>query len=187
MLSKYPRIPHISSNIQLFAEIMNDICVQIFLRDVCPLPISKTQLHILKTLLISTGKSASDLSSILHLSRPAITQQIDKLCSLKLVTRHTDPNDRRAVNIKLTEQGKDIISNYEEYVLARHANILNYFSYEDRETFNRGLEKFIDLCLDNVDNLDVLCLNCEGRFEEYCKIQQHKHFCHLENRQQKTT
>ncbi|MFH1853114.1 MAG: MarR family transcriptional regulator [Candidatus Neomarinimicrobiota bacterium] len=163
---------------------MNDVCTQIFLRDVCPSSISKTQLHILKTLFVSGQKSASDLSEIMHISRPAITQQVDKLTKLSLIARQIDPSDRRSIKISLTNNGQELIVSYEEYVLARHANILNYFTYEERTVFNQCLEKFIDLCLDCVDNLDILCLNCEGRYMEFCKINAHKYYCHLDYKQQ---
>lgn len=186
MLTDYPRIPQISVNIQLFSEIVNDICSQIFLRDACPVPISKTQLSILKTLYVSGNKSATDLSELLHFSRPAISQQVDKLKKLRLVSRKIDTEDRRAVSIDLTKTGRQIIETYEEYILARHANVLNYFSYEERQIFNSALERFIHLCLENVDNLDILCLNCNGKFAEFCQIHLHKHICHLEQKQSAT-
>ncbi len=182
MLSNHPKIPQITNNIQLFAEIVNDICTQIFLRDVCPLAISKTQLSILKTLVFSKYKSASDLSNLINLSRPAITQQVDNLTKLKLVTRQADQQDRRVVRIKLTDKGQDIITSYEEYVLAKYANILNYFTYEERTIFNNCLEKFINSCLDSEDHLDILCLNCQGRYVSFCKIQYHKNICHLDQK-----
>ncbi|NQT97271.1 MAG: winged helix-turn-helix transcriptional regulator [Candidatus Marinimicrobia bacterium] len=183
MLTKYPRIPLIASNIQLFAEIINNIYSQIFLNDICPVNISKNQLKILTTLFISDDKTASAISDILRVSRPAITQQVDKLLKLNLVSRETDSVDRRSVNISLTKRGQDIVNTYEEYILARHANVLNYFTYEERDCFNNGLEKFIDLCLENEDNLEILCLNCEGHLKKFCKIQHHKHICHLNQKQ----
>ena len=180
MLTNYPRIPTISNNIQLFAEIVNDICSQIYLRNECPLTLSKTQLQIVKTLNVANHKSASSLSEVLHLSRPAITQQVDKLIQMELVSRQTDSKDRRAVDIGLTETGQELVASYEEYILARQANILNNFTYDERDIFNRSLEKFIKLCMENEDNLEILCLNCEGRYKEYCRIHQHRHICHVE-------
>src|SRR5258708_39507970 len=48
----------------------------------------------------------SDISKLLHVTSPAVTQMIKGLEANGLVERNIDPTDRPAVGIKLTEKGE---------------------------------------------------------------------------------
>lgn len=57
-----------------------------------------------------TGVAMLPLSSIVRkmcVSRPAVTQCVDRLVSRELLVRIADPNDRRAQYVGLTEKGKE--------------------------------------------------------------------------------
>jgi MarR family transcriptional regulator, 2-MHQ and catechol-resistance regulon repressor len=48
----------------------------------------------------------SEIGCKLQIPKPHVTAQIDKLIAEELVERFDDPNDRRIINIRLTELGK---------------------------------------------------------------------------------
>ena len=50
--------------------------------------------------------SMSEIGCKLSMPKPHVTAQVDKLIAENMVERLFDPNDRRIVNIKLTEKGK---------------------------------------------------------------------------------
>ena len=52
-----------------------------------------------------TGMTVSEISKRLHVTSPSVTQLVKGLEASELIERHTDPNDRRSVSIKLTEKG----------------------------------------------------------------------------------
>jgi len=52
---------------------------------------------------------AADLSDILELSRPSITRILNDLERKGFITRNIDNNDRRRVNIELTEAGMEAL------------------------------------------------------------------------------
>ncbi len=57
-----------------------------------------------------TGQGRVQLSEIsrkLCISRPAVTQCVDRLEKKDMLARCSDPNDRRAVYVKLTDKGKE--------------------------------------------------------------------------------
>ncbi|MBM7566591.1 MarR family winged helix-turn-helix transcriptional regulator [Paenibacillus sacheonensis] len=54
----------------------------------------------------STGVKASELSSMLNVASPTITQSVNLLVAKGLLQRNADPHDRRAVRITLTEEGE---------------------------------------------------------------------------------
>jgi len=51
--------------------------------------------------------SMSDIGCKLSMPKPHVTAQVDKLIAEEMVERLFDPNDRRIVNIRLTEKGKE--------------------------------------------------------------------------------
>jgi len=55
------------------------------------------------------GIKTSELSNILKVASPTITQQINSLESKGYVERSADKSDRRVVRIKLTEKGNGIL------------------------------------------------------------------------------
>lgn len=51
--------------------------------------------------------SMSALGNMLYISKPYLTTLIDSLIKEDLVERHPDPHDRRVINIRLTEKGRE--------------------------------------------------------------------------------
>lgn len=55
------------------------------------------------------GVKTSELSNILNVASPTITQQINSLETRGFVERNIDKEDRRAVRIKVTEKGEEVL------------------------------------------------------------------------------
>ena len=55
----------------------------------------------------------SDVSDVLHVTRPGITKVVNELTEQKYVIKDSDPEDSRLVLLSLTDDGRDI---YETYV-----------------------------------------------------------------------
>ena len=51
--------------------------------------------------------SMSEIGCKLSIPKPHVTAQVDKLIAEEMVERLFDPNDRRIVNIRMTEKGKE--------------------------------------------------------------------------------
>jgi DNA-binding MarR family transcriptional regulator len=52
--------------------------------------------------------SLSELNRHVLLSQPAMSRMVDRLAGRGLVTRSTDPDDRRGVRLSLTEAGREL-------------------------------------------------------------------------------
>jgi DNA-binding MarR family transcriptional regulator len=75
--------------------------------------LSPPQVHLLFSIGRSKeGLSATDLAERLSVTPGAITQFVDPLVTLGLVVREGDPNDRRIIRLKLTEQAR---SHFEKF------------------------------------------------------------------------
>jgi DNA-binding MarR family transcriptional regulator len=71
--------------------------------------ITVAQFHILRH--ICNGRdSVSKLAETGRISRPAISRGVDILVNKGLVTRTTDPVDRRHIQLALTDQGQALLS-----------------------------------------------------------------------------
>jgi len=51
--------------------------------------------------------SMSEIGCKLSMPKPHVTAQVDKLIAEEMVERLFDPNDRRIVNIRMTQKGKE--------------------------------------------------------------------------------
>ncbi len=76
------------------------------------------------------------------LSSGTMTSRIDRLEKKGLVSRHPDPEDRRALKIHLTQQGRDLI----DAAMPAHVNLenklLEAFTVEERKTLEDLLKKW---------------------------------------------
>jgi len=60
--------------------------------------------------------SMSEIGCKLSMPKPHVTAQVDKLIAEDMVERLFDPHDRRIINIKLTEKGKEDLKNIKQEV-----------------------------------------------------------------------
>lgn len=71
--------------------------------------ISVEQFHILRHIRKGLG-SVSELAEARQISRPAVSQAVDILVEKGLVTRKQDLDDRRYVNLVLTQAGNELLN-----------------------------------------------------------------------------
>jgi len=64
-------------------------------------------LYIMGLLSRNEMMSMSEIGCKLKIPKPHVTSQIDKLIAENFVERLNDPNDRRVINIRLTDKGKE--------------------------------------------------------------------------------
>jgi len=72
--------------------------------------------------------SVSTLADCMHVSRPNVSRAVDDLVNNGLVNRKRDPDDRRNIQLSLTEKGKKMIKNlHKKYgeILADQFSILS--------------------------------------------------------------
>jgi DNA-binding MarR family transcriptional regulator len=82
------------------------------------------------------------LATTFGLDPSTITRQVRTLEDAGLAARVTDPSDRRAAILDLTDEGRDVLSRTREHRRARFENAMSTWSDEDRDEFARLLEQF---------------------------------------------
>ncbi|MCB2340223.1 MarR family winged helix-turn-helix transcriptional regulator [Clostridium estertheticum] len=89
----------------------------------------------------------SEFSDRLGLAKPRGTLLIDKLVKEDIVKRELDENDRRVINIAITENGKNILKIIKKQKIDNMKNTLSVLEDNEIEQFKdvtTSLIKFID-------------------------------------------
>ena len=81
---------------------------------------------------IRHGKmKVSEISKMLHVTSPSVTQLLKGLEASGLIERNIDLVDRRAVGIKLTERGEEIVRTAKEGFIRSLGGLIAYMGEEE--------------------------------------------------------
>lgn len=72
----------------------------------------------------------SEISKMMRVTSPTVTQVLKSLEANGLIERHLDPADRRAVGIALTERGEEIAQQAEQTFLTSFQGLVEYLGDE---------------------------------------------------------
>lgn len=86
------------------------------------------------------GLGVKALAQAVSLSPGAVSQTVQTLVDVGLIDRSTAPNDRRAVVIRLTDEGIRQIHRHEAMMNALLESLIAEAPPEDRAAFHRTLE-----------------------------------------------
>jgi DNA-binding MarR family transcriptional regulator len=101
--------------------------------------ISVEQFHILRY--IRRGyDSVSELAEARKISRPAVSQGVDALVTKGLVTRRQSQEDRRCVELELSQEGDALLDHVFQNTRGWMKSILESFSQEELEVAGRGMD-----------------------------------------------
>lgn len=96
--------------------------------------------HVLKVLKGRGPLPMSEIGRRVCISKSNMTSLIDKLVENGLAERMPDKNDRRVINIALTQKGNDIIKEWHVHSSQDIKNKLSSISDEDLETFHESIK-----------------------------------------------
>ncbi len=96
------------------------------------LGISVPQFRVLTFLERRPGGSLSDAAERVGLSLPAMSRLVDGLVDRELLTREDSASDRRRVELRITESGRELVRTAREGAQARLAELLANLSPKER-------------------------------------------------------
>ncbi|NLZ39517.1 MAG: MarR family transcriptional regulator [Firmicutes bacterium] len=101
-----------------------------------PLPgIKHSELRILfrlKKIMTTNERGAriSELSKVMRVTSPTVTQLVNGLEERGLVERNVDPNDRRSILVTLTQEGEAVIQEAADAFFAEFSSLVLYLGEE---------------------------------------------------------
>jgi len=134
----------------IFALILQEALEENYLRQVTDSSISLAQFNLLRLIAYSDNPQACEIAGILGRSQPAISKNVDKLVRSGLVRRQFRQDDRRAVSLELTDEGRDLVHRYEALKEEKLRDVLNSFALEELQSLSQGLEKVSQLMLESL-------------------------------------
>ena len=167
----------ISEYSRILSQLLSDVIEHNYLTEHANGILTKTQFTILKILSISGTYTGSEIADILHISRAAASKNIDKLVRTKYVKRKITMEDRRTMEISLTERGNSFVSDYEKVRLQKQHAALSNFSKEEKINFLELIREFVKNCVKQEKNIDLICLQCNGVIEESCTLESAEDRC----------
>lgn len=115
-------------------------------KKLCALNIGPPHMKVLFLLcVLEKEPTISKISRRLSISLAMMTRIIDRLEEMKLVLRNTDPADRRAIRISLTEKGRNVAGELQAMRKMELKRLLNGFDEKDRKRFMRALSTLIEI------------------------------------------
>ena len=113
--------------------------------ELAPLDITAAQFVVLKSIALGDADSASGLCKDMSYDPGAMTRMLDRLERRGLVRRVANPNDRRASNLELTDEGNAVYPKLQ----ASAMKVLNRFLSGFTQKESRQLESFLLRMLKN--------------------------------------
>ena len=92
-----------------------------------------------------TPVSMTDLAQKAFISKPNLTTMVDRLCDEGMVERLADPNDRRIVNVGLTQKGIDYLNQHKAEIMEFIVNRLSLLDDPDLERLKNSLDEIADI------------------------------------------
>ena len=96
----------------------------------------------------------SEISKMLHVTSPTITQLLKGLEANGLIERHIDPTDRRAVGIALTEKGEMVTQQAADAFSASFEGLVEYLGEEQSYQLAELLSKVFRYFKENAASAD---------------------------------
>ena len=100
-----------------------------------------TRLHLaIMGVLSETGMTMSELAKISMMTKPQMTHLIDQLVGLGIIERRPDANDRRVINLALTDKGRVLLEDMKRKVTENIRNRLASLTAEELTQMSVALD-----------------------------------------------
>lgn len=115
---------------------------------------TNSQTALLSVLLRNGPTKMSEVGRHLNVSKPNITFLVDKLEKQKLICRDNDKSDRRVINIRLTDEGREEINRKKSILHDKIKSRLRLLTEKELDDLQRSMET--SFCIVKKFHKDVL-------------------------------
>ena len=160
----------VADTIRVLAQSVQDLGWRVCLEGACPTPLTRNQFLILNLLDARGARPIGEIASLLDISSPAASKNIDRLQQLGMVERRHRPTDRRVHEVAIQAEGRDVVERFVTAASARDLQLLERFSQDEKELLLGLLRRVVHLALRAEKRLDAICLQCYRRHGEDCVV-----------------
>jgi DNA-binding MarR family transcriptional regulator len=163
----------------ILGSLLREILDESFLGRMCPHPLTRVQFCLLKLISVNANLQAGEVARYLGISAAAVTKNADKLEDLGLVNRSICVTDRRATILSATEDGLEVVSQYEDLKATR---VLPAVENLDTEVLGDMCDLLESICAGLCEGAEAsrgFCLRCAGYYEPNCPLMADEGECAL--------
>jgi DNA-binding MarR family transcriptional regulator len=169
---------------QIFSSAVTDLMVR-QLHEVTGDDLTFSQLKLLKMVSLTKGYSVSNVAQFLGVSTAAASRAVDRLVRRGLVIRAESSDDRRAVELSLTQKAQSLLAQYDEAAEAALARVFGDLSHEQLRQVGDLLDRLSVNIVDRENGEEGVCFRCGIHFRDRCLLRQRRSrscFFHLHQR-----
>jgi MarR family transcriptional regulator, multiple gene regulator MgrA len=157
---------------QIYASTLNSVLLRL-LQQAAGTQLALSQLKLL-TLISPTHHrfKVTDVADFLDISNAAASRAIDRLVQKGLVDRTIAPDNRRAVDLTLTDRGVELLRHFQELRDKEMVRLLADYPEEKLGDVARALDELSVLMLDLDEGAEQQCLRCEVHFRRGCVLRE---------------
>jgi len=157
---------------RVFARSVREVVEEELLREMAGRQISFAQMRLLFLIAHTEAPTIGDVGVFLRISKAGASKIVEQLVRRKLIERVEIAGDRRSRKLFLTEDGRQLMRDYE---LARDnwtAKILGEYSDEEMLHTAETLDQLSSTIVRHSKTFRDPCLQCETYYREECRFQQ---------------
>jgi DNA-binding MarR family transcriptional regulator len=168
---------------QVFTSTVNDLMAG-QLKEVSTSDVTYSQLKLLKMVAATGGYSVSSLAQFMGVSTAAASRAVDRLVRRGLIDRAEASDDRRAVQLSLTDAGCELLSRYDKAANAALKRVFASLSQDEMQQASDLLDRLSIGLVEQANDADEVCFRCGIHFRERCLLRQVRSRSCLYHRQQ---
>jgi len=165
-------------------SLLREFLEEDFLQQVCRHRLTRSQFCFLKLITANSDLQVGELARCLGVSPAASSKNLDRLERLGLVCRETSGQDRRAILLKASADGVELVRDYECLKAARLEPVIDSLGREKTEQLCDLLEEVCVAMLTGAENPRETCLRCAGYYRPDCVFERLQGKCALRPRRQ---
>ena len=158
-----------------------------FLHRVCQHRLTRAQFCFLKLITANTDLQVGELARCLGVSPAASSKNLDRLERLGLVYREASDQDRRAILLRATTEGQELVREYERLKAEQLAPVIDSLGREKTEMLCDLLEEVCGEMLARAEIPRETCMRCAGYYLPHCSFEKFQGECALRPRQEDDT
>lgn len=154
----------------IFSSAVQEILETKYLNEVSPYPLTVAQFHLLKLITLRGRHQVGEVAEFLGVSSPAVSKNIDKLAGLGLVVRRPSKGDRRVTLLTASDEGRQLVSDYEALKAERLTPVLSAFEPAEIDQLSSLLERFSVRLFQSEETGSPFCLRCAAYGTADCSL-----------------
>ena len=163
-------------------SLLREFLEEDFLRQVCQHRLTRSQFCFLKLIAANSDLQVGELARSIGVSAAAASKNLDKLEKLGLVTRETSNEDRRAILLSTSRDGRRLVRDYERHKAARLMPVIETLGEKKTAQLCDLLEEVCTGMLARVESPRETCLRCAGYYRTDCVFEEFQGECALKPR-----